>query len=789
MLGVWIVVCWVTQQCELLNVSRLIDSLAFKGLYANLEQGIKGAPGAMIIHCDKNQNQEQIAQERDRQRRGEEPMPLLTRQRFQDGISLPEVTVISNTAGSSTQETFFHFCQHFVASVQPPNKREPIILFLDGHASRWNTQALRLLMRNRIFPFFLPSHTSIWSQPNDAGINIGFHAAIENATKKRRRGAAVSSRTPTVCYHNEILSDALTSFNLREREDILEPTLKRNNTTNAWERTGLFPFNPLCEAWTTAIATLGNISEKQKESQQAAINYEVRTKPDLADALTIEEKNILRENLDLGSPDNDMGDLYVARIRATSMLARWRDDIEKAVEEGNNREEYSRILKPKAKTEAEKVAIKLIDFFEPPHAAFDLSQEENNKQMNICQDTTVQILNGTAIGDGINLTYYSSSSSDSEEDDSVKGTATKSRKTKVDQTNEADVPPNNDDDISWFVVLANGQKFEVVENDLKNAEQYKVHLPTNNQFLPCVAENKKRKQQRQWRQRKLQAEKEERFVVEEAQKEMTSFWKDQWQKLVVICETPDRSLGWEECATIFKKIAEPYKTKINGRDVTVNASDSAVLMRDLSLSRFADTILKQDEESDEQEDGQFAQSTRPKKKQKNTNNSAIVNTTFGADGYTALSQTQRRDIEYINKKDADSSKKTNERKKWIDATLTLVTNHKERCEKDKQLQTNRTSGNNPNCLEYFQFDAERTSKNSRLAILRLLAPDAKVLSKSKDIQCQLILQQIVPSLCKELFDNKESCLRMELASLNPVSGNEQHGETDDTMMETTENNI
>jgi len=275
----------------------------------------------MIIHCDKNQNLEQNTHERDRQRRGEEPVPIQTRQRFQDGMSLPEVIVISNSAGSSTQETFFHYCEHFVKSVLPASKRDPIILLLDGHASHWNTQALCLLMHNRIFPFFLPSHTSIWSQPNDAGINIGFHSAIENATKKCRWAAAVSCRTPTVHYHNEILSDALTSFYLREHEDILEPMLKCNNTTNAWEQTGLFPFNPLCEAWMTAIATLGNITEKHRESQQAVVNYEVRTKPDLT-ALTTEEKTILCANLDLGNPLNDMGDLYVAKIHASSMLAR-----------------------------------------------------------------------------------------------------------------------------------------------------------------------------------------------------------------------------------------------------------------------------------------------------------------------------------------------------------------------------------------------------------------------------------------------------------------------------------
>jgi len=109
------------------------------------------------------------------------------------------------------------------------------------------------------------------------------------------------------------------------------------------------------------------------------------------------------------------------------MLARWRDDVETAVEEGNNREEYARILKPSPKNEAERVALKLIDFFEPAHTVIDLSQDKNmmNKNQN-----TAQILNGTAFGDGITLTYYSSSSSDNEEDDSVKGTATKRRKAK-----------------------------------------------------------------------------------------------------------------------------------------------------------------------------------------------------------------------------------------------------------------------------------------------------------------------------------------------------------------------
>jgi len=64
-----------------------------------------------------------------------------------------------------------------------------------------------------------------------------------------------------------------------------------------------------------------------------------------------------------------------------------------------------------------------------------------------------------------------------------------------------------------------------------------------------------------------------------------------------------------------------------------------------------------------------------------------------------------------------------------------------------------------------------------------------VLSKSKDVQCQLILQEIVLSLCKELFDNKESCLRLELASLNHVAGGEQHGDDNEMIIEAVENNM
>jgi len=58
---------------------------------------------------------------------------------------------------------------------RPPSSRFPPLhsstssLLL--HASRWDVGAIKFLKENLIEMFCLPSHSSIWSQPNDVGIN------------------------------------------------------------------------------------------------------------------------------------------------------------------------------------------------------------------------------------------------------------------------------------------------------------------------------------------------------------------------------------------------------------------------------------------------------------------------------------------------------------------------------------------------------------------------------------------------------------------------------------------
>ena len=49
-----------------------------------------------------------------------------------------------------------------------------MLLFFDGHASRWSVEALQKLRDNNVFVLCVPSHSTVWSQPNDCGPNAAF---------------------------------------------------------------------------------------------------------------------------------------------------------------------------------------------------------------------------------------------------------------------------------------------------------------------------------------------------------------------------------------------------------------------------------------------------------------------------------------------------------------------------------------------------------------------------------------------------------------------------------------
>jgi hypothetical protein len=128
------------------------------------------------------------------------------------------VLVLATPNGSMTQSAMLPYAKHFVNHV-PRNRRkdEPIILFLDGHSSRWDTPTLKYFFQNNVFPFLLPSHTSIWSQPNDCGPNKWLHDCLGEATKGLR--STFDGQKFGISNWNMIFRHGWDLFLTRERND------------------------------------------------------------------------------------------------------------------------------------------------------------------------------------------------------------------------------------------------------------------------------------------------------------------------------------------------------------------------------------------------------------------------------------------------------------------------------------------------------------------------------------------------------------------------------------------
>ncbi len=154
-----------------------------------------------------------------------------------------------------------------------------------------------------------------------------------------------------------------------------------NNATNAFRQTGLYPYNPNCKSWSGAIDTLGLGNNDSKGKVQYEIYPTLPQKQ-----LTDDEKKILRDGLNI-NPENEItgltGDAGVAFMQAEHVLKRWCEDIEQAVSEGEQYEQYASIYLPKANTEAKKIALTLVHFKKvdcnnlPKHS---VAQKEKSKK-------------------------------------------------------------------------------------------------------------------------------------------------------------------------------------------------------------------------------------------------------------------------------------------------------------------------------------------------------------------------------------------------------------------------
>ena len=182
------------------------------------------------------------------------------------------IQVLVTKNGSMEQSKFRDLVDHFLAhldpSIGPGEHQKPCYLFVDGHASRWDYAELARLRLHGVHLVVIPSHTSVWAQPNDVGPNMSLHKFISRATEDWRR--IFKQDTFQRRDFNWIFLRAWESFVKDEHESLLSSQREAdgvvfpgsNVSSRAYIKTGLHPFNPDCSSWSEAINTIGMNSVK-----------------------------------------------------------------------------------------------------------------------------------------------------------------------------------------------------------------------------------------------------------------------------------------------------------------------------------------------------------------------------------------------------------------------------------------------------------------------------------------------------------------------------------------------
>jgi hypothetical protein len=608
------------------------------GKYQDDVNGIEGACGPVLIHCDATKTDEKTQEERERQRNGETPTQSSVGAKFLKGMSIPEVLVRTTKSGSMTQEIFFDYCKHFVSSLK--EEHEPVILFLDGHASRWNTQALKYLFDNNVFVFFFASHTSIWAQPNDCGLNKRVHSSIEQACKKYRRGG----RTTSQGYFNEIFCMGWRFFRDAEAKDLLE--CFENNATRAYERTGVYPLNPFSEAWTDAIDGLGVANE-----DCATLSYEIVPASEMMPTLTPEDQELLRTDLDLDDK-NDLGDFYCAEIQATKILGKWWGNIEKGVSEGNEIAAYSKLHLPPsfATTECEKLVVTRLIHFEPIDVyKIPLPAPKSKEQR--AEEISATIIGLTKISQPIHISYLLDSSVDAW----FKGTAIKRK------------------NATWSLTLSNGDELTLTSTEMMTSENVYVQ----NAYTELDDTERKRTSSKKKRIRNTATRQKEKQYIELAKEKQKEEERNEFNKMMKSIEDggdgPGGGWGFSDFQALVLRMRAPFSCDIDGVNIQVTPDDAAVMFDQAALGAIKRVLVIEggDKNAARQDDG----GQPPRKKRRNT---AAAETGLGLGCNKAHFETDRRDRTQNANAQATKLKQDLKEKDAINDTLTIFDRRKKK---------------------------------------------------------------------------------------------------------------
>jgi hypothetical protein len=255
------------------------------------------------------------------------------KEKWTRGMQHDDILVLGSENGSMQKYLFMQSMKNFIENL-PKNQgkgqyeddngvikeKEPVILFLDGHSSRWCLPALKYLQENGVHLFFFPSHTSIITQPNDNGVNASLHSWTAKSTRQLRW---TGSGKPSITYYNEILSVALTGFWDEQRRLLLHTG--QNAASWAFTICGIKPFDPNCPNWVKALSTYGKCREDDEEDHlkdEFSIKY-----IDLMPDINLAELDAMKKAYDPHRPLAELDCRLAARGIAEKMIAKWRSKV------------------------------------------------------------------------------------------------------------------------------------------------------------------------------------------------------------------------------------------------------------------------------------------------------------------------------------------------------------------------------------------------------------------------------------------------------------------------------
>jgi len=509
-------------------------------------------------------------------------------------------------------------------------------------------------MQHHVFPFFLPSHTSIWSQPNDCGTNKSLHHCFAAA---RRETGKFNDET-SINFFNRIFREGWRKFVIKEHEELtvnrgtndLMGPVASNATTRSYKRTGLYPLNVHASSWKEAEATIGLACVIASESVAAKKTWEVRVKKATAGLLTPEEEKTLKEYLPSDGAERHI--LVHGKVIMDSILKHWSLRVKELEKQGKWTEAFQ--LDPKGVAPHELIAEKLFEFERPDVDAIPQAKEEDKEKIEKKYASNVVSACGEGRTGTIKVIYIK------RDDDSkltrIEGNAMRRQNDK------------------WFVGLDDGSDMTVTSDDLLDRNKFEVAKITTT--LSGKDKEKYSKQQKREANRlDGDNEKQASRVAHERRNEMKkNLFRDLNERI-----RTGKALDYGEFLNMSELLEKPYKTTVGSFEFAVGGASSEACLKTMTGKLISECVAGKKRMKEEDGSERPTKIARP--------NQRRVNTWHGGnDAVTGEATLSARDVVDAEKTKEESRKRLSKAIGAIEKTLTqftaLTENEKAKCEKD-----------------------------------------------------------------------------------------------------------